>query len=112
MKLSRAIAIFASVAFSGIAFQSAIACNANSEENFDHMITIVKNLNEKNPDTDFYNFYTGSCVKVSSLKTDAQVSKLLPNDETSLGLFTLFRSRGETPLRSLKDVYKFNQAHS
>ena len=83
------------------------ACEEGAMSDFDHIVTILKDDNGNAADTEYYNFSTNNCEKVKMQNTDAAVSSFIPRDETSLGLYSLYREKGESPVASLKHVYQF-----
>jgi hypothetical protein len=82
------------------------ACDQGSVSNFDHIVSILKDTKNE-ADTEFYNFSTGSCEKIKPHANEVEISSYIPKDETSLGLYSLNRSKGENQTSSIKHVYQY-----
>lgn len=80
------------------------ACEQIAGNDFDHIVAIVK---DKTSDTELYNFRTGSCERINRTLLESDVNSYLPNDETSLGLYALFRKQGDSRASAIKHTYNY-----
>ena len=58
-----------------------------------------------------WNFRTKQCQAFSEISSELGFSSLLPSDEETQGLYSLFRSQGMSQQAALQRVYQFEMAN-
>lgn len=86
----------------------AVACEGSNAGEFDKIVTIIKDKANKNIDTESYAFSTCDSNKLHVSKTEQALQNKMPNDETSLGMYALYREKGESNVEATKHVNAFN----
>lgn len=94
------------------AFSMSQACEVKSMSESEHMKSILKDVDSKGSKAEFYNFTTGVCEKIKQKVSELEIGAYMPSDETTLGLYSMYRAQGENQMASLKHVYHFLAANS
>jgi len=84
------------------------ACNATSQNILETEKISLSDLEHENAEASLYNFRTGDCSSLSSAHSELEISAFLPSDETSLGIYQIFRDKGENQIDALKHTLQFN----
>ncbi len=63
----------------------------------------------KSDETDvlLYNFRTERCVPFNKAHTELEVSAFMPSDETTQGMYQVYRGRGKSPVEALEHTLLF-----
>lgn len=107
MKVRKLVAATLATSFAMFYLPLSQACDKGAKSDFDHIVSIVKDASGKNADTEYYNFTTGGCEHVILQGSESTVSSYIPKDETSLGMYNIYRANGESQAESVKHVYRF-----
>jgi len=92
-----------------LTFQSvwAQSCNTASANEVESPVTILKNVNGANSDTESYPFAIQNCAHATNVSQQTRGSSNELMDETALGLYSMYREAGESPAQATKDAKDF-----
>jgi len=96
MKSNKVLTIGMAIFLSVLYLPGMQACERNSVYEFEHAITILKNVNSNKLDTESYHFSTGNCVKLTNQTSGVEISSYIPEGENSLGLHKLLKEQKES----------------
>ncbi len=64
-------------------------------------------LNSEAEHASLYNFRSKRCTPLEQANNELEVSTFLPSDETSQGMYQLYRDKGENKVDALKHALEF-----
>ncbi len=101
------ISIFACVSALSVSTAS-YACDVTKHSTLEREKISLATLNSNNTQATLYSFRSGQCLPLSkALNTDLDISAFLPSDETSLGMYQLYRNQGVNRIGALKHTLEF-----
>jgi len=66
-------------------------------------------LQKSNGTIELHDFRTGDCEKVTASQNELDMSAFLPLDETSQGLYAVYRKEGKSRIAALKMIYSYHR---
>jgi len=78
------------------------ACNINEHRTLEQEKNQLSDLSKEGGHAILYNFRSERCTPVSNAHNELDMSAFLPSDETSLGMYQVFRDEGESQIDALK----------
>ncbi|NOX49559.1 MAG: hypothetical protein GXP16_03365 [Gammaproteobacteria bacterium] len=101
------VSILACVSTLGVSTAS-YACDATKHSSLEREKISLSTLNSNNTQVTLYNFRSGQCLPLNMARnTDLDISAFLPSDETSLGMYQLYRNQGNNRIDALKHTLEF-----
>lgn len=89
---------------------TSFACDDTAQSVLEKEKTELFDLKHADLPKELYNFRKQHCVSVGKIPNDVEVTAYFPNDETTLGMYQLFREKGDDQLTALKHTLAFNIA--
>ncbi|HHI93170.1 MAG TPA: hypothetical protein ENK04_06580 [Gammaproteobacteria bacterium] len=88
---------------------ASFACDTTGLSTLDLEKTELSTLKSKAGDTNLslYNFRLGRCTPLKQAHSELEVSAFLPSDETSQGMYQIYRHKGENQIDALKHTLEF-----
>ncbi len=83
------------------------ACDVASHNSPEHTQAELSELIKAGDHASLYSFRQGACVHLDQVKNELEISQFLPSDEESLGLYQVYRDRGDSPSEALKHTLDF-----
>ncbi|HEC16717.1 MAG TPA: hypothetical protein ENI99_09150 [Sedimenticola sp.] len=83
------------------------ACDTAKSNTLEQEKSELADLNREGIHATLYNFRTRRCVPFREAHTELEVSAFLPSDETSQGMYQVYRGRGESRVEALKHALAF-----
>jgi len=84
------------------------ACDTAEHTSFEREKNSLSALNSDGVQATLYNFRIGQCTPLNGAhNVELDMSAFLPSDETSLGMYQLYRAKGENRIDALKDTLEF-----
>jgi len=102
--LSTSALICASFLLSPVTSQ---ACDTAEHSTLEREKIQLSDLARDGTKASLYNFRTRKCTPLNTAHNELEVSAFLPSDETSLGMYQIYRNKGETQINALKHTLKF-----
>ena len=84
------------------------ACNNFAQSTLDKEKTTLSDLTNAKAPIKLYDYRSKHCTPLAPTPTDLDITTYMPNDETTLGICQLFRSKGEDQITALKHTLEFN----
>lgn len=84
------------------------ACNNLAQSTLEKEKTTLSDLSNTKTPIKLYDYRSKHCAPLTPTPTDLDISTYLPSDETTLGIYQLFRSKGEDQITALKHTLEFN----
>ncbi|NOY73607.1 MAG: hypothetical protein GXP14_14785 [Gammaproteobacteria bacterium] len=83
------------------------ACDAIDLSTLDREKIQLLSLNSENEHTTLYNFRTGHCAPLKQTYNELEVGAFMPSDEASLGMYQIYRNKGENQIDALTHTLEF-----
>ncbi len=83
------------------------ACDAIDLSTLDREKIQLSDLNNKNEHTTLYNFRTGHCASLNQTHNELEIGAFMPSDEASLGMYQIYRNKGENQIDALTHMLEF-----
>ncbi len=84
------------------------ACDTAERNSLEREKSSLFALNSDGAQATLYNFRRGQCMPLNEMHSvEPDMSAFLPSDETSLGMYQLYRDRGESRINALKNTLEF-----
>ncbi len=83
------------------------ACDKSEQSLFKQEKTALSDLNRAGAGATLYNYRTQRCTPLANAHNELQISAFLPSDETSLGMYQVYRDKGESQVDALEHTLAF-----